>query len=232
MTTEIRVLIADDHPIVRNGLRQAIEADAHLKVVAETGDGETTRQALQELQPDVAVLDIYMPEVSGFGPPQAIAFDLVRAMQHQQLATRVILLTSQPEPEWLTVARKLDVKGYVLKDSAIVEIIQSVKTVAAGYHYYSPHLSGQLAHQQSIVEQFLQQYPGLKELTPREKEVLRLIPTGQSSEEIATALRIGAPAVNNHRNHICQKLMLEGSMTLLRFVLAHKEEVLRFCEDT
>lgn len=231
MMKEIRVLIADDHPAMRLGLYQALGADTHLKVVAETGDGETTRKALQEYQPDVAVLDIYMPEVSGFGYPQAIAFDLVRDIQNWKLSTQVILLTSRPEPEWLGVARKLGVKGYVLKDSAIIEIIRSVKTVASGYYYYSPQLSSYLIAQQNLTEEFLHRYPGLDELTSREKEVLSLIATGRSSKEIASKLGIGEPGVNNHRNHICQKLMLEGPMALLRFVLAHKEEILFFCRE-
>ncbi len=229
MTTEIRVLIADDHPVVRAGLRQALEAEAHVKVVAETGDGETTWKLLQELQPDVAVLDIYMPQADGFGQTQAIAFDLARSIQQEQLPIQVILLTGDQEPELFAVAMKLGVKGYLLKESAIAEIVKSVKAVAAGYHYLSPYLSGHLLHRQAASEAFIQQYPGLRDLTPREKAVLRLVALGQSSEQIATELRIGEPAINNHRAHICQKLGLEGPMALLRFVLAHKDDILRFC---
>src|SRR5262249_40393710 len=122
MKNELRILIADDHPIFRNGLRQIIETDLNLKVVAEAADGLIAMAKLAELKPDCAVLDIHMPNLGGF--------DIVRAMREKRLTTEVIFLTMYKDEEIFNTAMDLGVKGYVLKDSAITEIIDCIKMVA------------------------------------------------------------------------------------------------------
>lgn len=232
MLTDLRILIADDHPVVRAGLRQAIEADSHLTVVAETADGETTWKSLQQLQPDVAILDIFMPKISGFGATQPIAFDLVRNIQAHQLPVRIVLLTGNDNSDVFDAALKLGVQGYVLKESALGEIVKSVKIVATGGHFVSPFLAGRLLQCHTATRTFCHEHPGLQQLTPREREVLQLVAAGQASKDIADTLEISFRAVDNHRSSISHKLGLEGPTTLLKFALEHRQQLSLFCAGT
>src|SRR5438132_12446652 len=127
MGDEVRVLIADDHPIVRKGLREVMEADRALIVVDEVGDGETALRRIRELQPDVAVLDIEMPGLDGFA--------VTRQIRTEGLLVSVIILTIHSEADMLNEALVLGGKGYVVKDSAVNEIVAGIKAVAAGQYY-------------------------------------------------------------------------------------------------
>lgn len=231
MTNEIRVLIADDHPIIRERLREAIEEEAHLKVIAEAGDAETAMKLIEKLQPDVAILDIFMPKTSGFGEPQPVALNLARAIQRQQLPTQVILLTSYQKKDAFDAAMRTGVKGYALKTSATAEIVACVKAVAEGRHYISPLLSSYLVQRRESEDAFVKQHPELKTLTPKERAVLKLVAESKSSNEIAEMLEILPTTVNNHRTNICGKLGLEGPNALLKFALEHRAEIIRFCES-
>lgn len=231
MTSEVRILIADDHPIIRDYLRKALAEEAQLKVIAEAGDAETTLKLLRELQPEVAILDIRMPKTNGFGEPQPVAFALLRTIQREQLPVKVILLTGHHGKDSFDAALKLGVKGYVLKASATAEIVASVKAVVAGRHYISPLLSGYLVQRHANDDAFVKQYPGLQDLTPQERKVLKLVAENKSSNEIAAALGIKPRTVDNHRTHICDKLGLKGPNVLLKFALAHRAEISRFCEN-
>src|SRR5215510_6841220 len=141
MASEITVLIADDHPIVRKGLRQVIESDPQLKIVEEAGDGQSALDRIEQLQPDVAVLDLDMPGKGGF--------DVVREIQRSRFATEVIIVTMHGEKDLFDEAMDLGVKGYVLKDTAVTDIIAGIKSVAAGRHFISPQLSAFLVNRNS-----------------------------------------------------------------------------------
>ena len=134
--TELEIIIADDHPIFRRGLRQVIESDAQLKVIAEADDGAAALALLQKHQPQIAVLDLDMPHLDGLG--------VVRAMRTQQLATAVIFLTMHKDEATFNAVLNAGVKGYVVKDGAATEIIGAIKAVAAGQSYFSPVLSNHL----------------------------------------------------------------------------------------
>ncbi|MBS1789339.1 MAG: response regulator transcription factor [Acidobacteria bacterium] len=232
MTSEVRILIADDHPIIRDYLRKAFAEEAHLKVVAEAGDAETTLKLIRELQPEVAILDIRMPKTNGFGEPQPVAFALMRTIQREQLPVKVILLTGHHHgKDSFDAAMKLGVNGYVLKASATAEIVASVKAVVEGRHYISPLLSSYLVQHHENEDAFVKRYPGLKELTPKERWVLKLVAENKSSHEIAGALNITSQTVNNHRTHVCDKLGLKGPNALLKFALAYHAEIIRFCQN-
>ena len=127
--SEITLIIADDHPIVRQGLRQAIEADAALKVLTEAGDGRAALEAIEKYQPQVAVLDIDMPLMDGFA--------VARAVRKKNLTVEMVFLTIQRDEDMVNEAVNLGVKGYVLKDSALTDIVICIKSVAAGQHYTS-----------------------------------------------------------------------------------------------
>lgn len=214
--SKVRVVIADDHPIFRKGLREVIEDDPCLSVIGEAEDGAAAFACLQTLKPDVAVLDIAMPKRDGFA--------LAREVQALQLPVRIIFLTMYKEEEAFNRALDLGVKGYVLKDSAAADIVSSIKTVAAGQHYISPAISSYLVTR-SARAAALDQKSGLHSLTPTERRILKLIAEKQTSKEIGRQLFISSRTVDNHRANICLKLDLHGSNALLKFALEHKSEL-------
>ncbi len=132
MKTEIRILIADDHPIFRQGLRQVIERDARLKVVAEADDGEAALELIKSCQPEIAILDLDMPVKDGF--------TVARLLREQRLAVAVIFLTMHKDEMHFNEALNLGVRGYIIKDSAAADVVNCIKAVSAGQDYISPAL--------------------------------------------------------------------------------------------
>jgi DNA-binding NarL/FixJ family response regulator len=217
MHRDVRVLIADDHPIFRQGLRQIIETGPQLTVVAEAGDGEQALQWLQQSHTDVAVLDLTMPVKDGFA--------VARAVRDQRLPVAVVLLTMHKDEHYLNAALELGIQGYVVKDSAATEIIDCIKAVAAGKDYVSPALSSFLIRRGRVAASLVQQKPAIAQLTPTERRVLALIAEGQTSRDIALALHIGVRTVEHHRNNIAVKLDVHGSHALLKFAVQHRSEL-------
>ena len=167
MSASIRLILADDHPIVRHGLRQIIEADDALTIVAEVGEGKAALAAIQTHAPDVAVLDIDMPGLDGFA--------VVRALATFQTRPEVVFLTMHSEQELFEAALELGIKGYVLKESAVTDIVAAIKAVAAGQPYLSPALSAQVLTRRAGQEDPARLPPGLAALTPPERRVLGLL---------------------------------------------------------
>ena len=217
MGITVEILIADDHPIVRQGLRQTIESAAGLEVVAEADDGREAVAKIKELKPHVAVLDIHMPLLDGFG--------VARAVRGEGLPVGLVFLTFQRDEDVFNAALDLGVKGYVLKESAVSDIVACVRAVAAGQHYASPALTSHLVNRGRRAAALFEERPGLAALTPTERQVLRLIADYKTSKEIAAELFVSPRTVETHRNNICQKLDLHGSHALMKFALAHKSEL-------
>lgn len=217
MTPPIRLLIADDHPLLRAGLRQVIETDPRLQIIGEAPDGATALQLLLAHQPDVAVLDIEMPQLTGF--------ELLRELRAQRLNTAVVFLTMYRDEEIFNEALDLGALGYVLKDSATTDIVGAIRSASNGQPFISPDISGYLINRVNRSNTFLQQVPSLNELTPTERRVLKLIADNRTSKEIAADLFISYRTVENHRSNICQKLNLKGSHSLLKFAFDHKSEL-------
>jgi DNA-binding NarL/FixJ family response regulator len=217
MKAETRILIADDHPLLRQGLRQTIESDPQLIVVAEVGDGQSALERLRKLRPEIAVLDVNMPGLDGFG--------VARAIGEEQLPVEIIFLTVYRERTFFNQALDLGAKGYILKDSASTDIVTGIRAVAAGEYFTSPVLTSYLIHRQRPTTADSEPATGMASLTPTERRILSLIAAYKTSKEIADELCISFRTVNTHRANICQKLNLQGNHALMKFALAHQDEL-------
>ena len=217
VSPSIRIIMADDHPIVRQGLRKMIETDQSLIIVAEANDGEIALKLILEHQPNVAILDIDMPKMDGF--------EVVRELQKLKLSVETIFLTMHSEEELFQAAMDLGVKGYVLKDGAISDIVAAIKSVAAGRPFISPALSALLLKRRRRIEELEREQPGLHLLTPTEKRILKFIAEDKTSKEIGEELFISHRTVETHRANISRKLDLHGSLALVKFAVTHKSEL-------
>ena len=217
MAAEIRIAIADDHPLLRKGLRQVLEADSRVKVVLEVGNGEALLSEVGPSRTQIAIVDIDMPKLDGFG----VAKEITKG----KIPVEVIFLTIHDEEAIFHAAMDLGIKGYILKDSALIEVAEAIHTVAAGQFYVSHPLVAYLLHRRNRSQALLESEPGLKGLTPSERRILHLIAENKSSKEIGAELFIHYRTVENHRVNICQKLGLRGTNSLLRFALQHKSEL-------
>lgn len=211
--SEVRIVIADDHPIFREGLRRVIERDAELRVLAEAGDGEEALTLIETLRPDVAVLDLDMPKCDGF--------QTARRLGEKRLPVAVVFLTMHKDEDAFNEAMNLGVKGFVVKDSAVTDIVNAIRTVAAGKNFISQQLSGFLL---SRSESNLRT-PSLADLTPTERRVLCLIAEHKTTKAIAAELFISPRTVDHHRANICAKLELHGINSLLKYAIAHKSRL-------
>ena len=217
MAADIRVVIADDHPIFRHGLQQVVEAQPDMQVVAAVGDGATALDVIRRSSPDVAVLDVRMPGLGGF--------DVAKQVDEEGLRTRLMFLTMHAEPVMFERAMAMGVKGYVLKDAALSEIVQAVRTIATGRKYLSPALSDYLERSFPSRRAAPDGSSPLAALNERERHILRLIAASQTSKEIAETLGIHYRTVENQRAAISQKLGLQGSHALVKFAFEHKTEL-------
>lgn len=214
MAGGIRVLIVDDHPLFRNGLRQVIQDDDRFELVGEAADGESAWQSIQEKKPDVAVLDVNLPKLTGL--------EVARKIREKKLRTRVIILTMLKEEDLVNRALDSGVNGFVLKENAVEDIVSAIATAAEGGHYLSPAVSGYLVRRRSRAEALAAHKPGLDDLTKAERRILKLIAEKKTSREIAAELFISPRTVEAHRANISGKLELHGSHSLLQFALENR----------
>jgi DNA-binding NarL/FixJ family response regulator len=214
MTSVITVLIADDHPIFRTGLRHVVEADPAIRLIAEAADGHAALAAIETHRPDIAILDIDMPGRDGL--------DVARAVRDRRVSTRLIVLSLHSDAPFLNAALDAGVHGYVPKESAITEIAGAIRSVHAGHQYVSPVLSGALISRSRRADALAREMPALESLTPTEMKVLKLVAEVRTTKEIADVMCISPRTVEHHRTSIATKLDLHGSHALTRFAVKHQ----------
>jgi DNA-binding NarL/FixJ family response regulator len=205
----ITVLLADDHPIVREGLRRLIEAENDLAVAAETGDGLEVVPLAERLRPDVVVLDLMLPGLGGL--------EIVRRVRQQLPSTRVVMLSMYSSPGYVAEALAGGASAYVLKKSTWSELVTAIRAAVGGQVYLDTSLSPEaVEHQRRRARGPVDLYDTL---TRREREVLHLVSEGLSSAEIAGRLGISPRTIEMHRRHLVQKLELTGQAALVRYAL-------------
>jgi len=214
MDSPTRILIADDHPIFREGLVKAIERDTSFLIIGQAGDGVEALKLVKELRPDLAVLDVSMPLMDGL--------EVARRAHQEALPTELVFLTMYKDPKYFNAALDLGVRGYLLKDSVAVEFLSCLKAVTEGHYYISPAISHLLIERNKKADALAGSVPSLDRLTPAERAILKLLAENRTSKEIAESLFVSVRTVENHRMHIGQKLDIHGHNKLLQFALENK----------
>ena len=209
----VRIVIADDHPIFRAGLRALIESDSSFSVIAEATNGEEALASITTDQPDIAILDYNMPKANGFA--------VLAEISKLKLNVIPVMLTMHNEEAMFAKAMELGVRGYVLKDSASVDIVNCLQAVVRGQIYTSAAVTTYLYKRASGSKEL----EGIGSLTPAERKILRLIAEYKSSREIADELCISVRTVDNHRTNISSKLGIRGSHALIKFAFQHQSEI-------
>lgn len=209
MTTPIRVLLADDHALVRHGFRRILEDDPGITVVGEAGGGAEAIELERLLAPDVVVMDLAMPEVNGLHA----AIEILRRRRD----SRILILSMHTDEQYVRNALDAGVKGYILKNALDTDLTRAVRTVASGGEFLSPELSA-FAIRRLRREQDAEPSP-LSCLSAREVQVLRLVALGKSNKEIATVLGLSANTVSVHRSNIMTALGMHKTAELVLFAV-------------
>jgi two-component system, NarL family, response regulator NreC len=206
----VTIAVADDHPLVRQGLRAVLEAEPDFQLVGEAGDGLEATQLVERLRPDALVIDLMMPGLNGL--------EVTRQVRQRSPETRVVVLSMHADEGYVLEALRNGAVGYVLKDSSATELVQALRDVFAGQRYLSRQLS------ERAIEAYIQRAESTApdsyhSLTTREREVLQLAAEGCSSAEIAARLSISPRTAETHRSNLMRKLGLHTQTDLIRYAL-------------
>ena len=210
----VRILVADDHGVVRKGLRLILERHDGLEVIGEAADGREAVRLAEELSPDIVIMDVGMPRLNGI--------DATAQILHRNPRAGVIILSMHSDEGYIVRALSAGAKGYLLKDSAEEDLIQAVRIVAQGRPFFSPRIT------QTLLDDYVRQLrqKGLQDsydlLTEREKEVLQLISGGKSNKEVATILGLSVYTVETHRTNLMQKLNLHNTAEIVLYAVRKK----------
>jgi DNA-binding NarL/FixJ family response regulator len=207
----IRILLADDHPVVRDGLRALLEREADMAIVAEAADGRETVRLAEEHSPDVVIMDLAMPIMNGI--------EATRRIVAKSPHTAVVILSMHQDESYVLGSLNAGAKGYLLKDSMRKEVIEAIRAVSQGRSFLTRKVSAML--QEDYISQLRRR--GLEDsyelLTDREREILQLIAEGRANKEVATVLNISLTTVETHRTHILQKLDLHSVPELILYAV-------------
>jgi len=214
METATRIIIADDHPMFRDGLEKALQQEKSFSVAGKTGDGAEALRLIKELRPDLAVLDVSMPGMNGL--------EVAQTVHKEGLPTEIVILTMYDDLSYFNAALDLGVRGYILKDTAVAEFLSCLRSVREGQYYISPSISHLLIEREKKVQSLAAEIPAIERLTPAERAILKLLSQNLTSREIADKIFVSVRTVENHRMHMCQKLGIKGHNKLLEFALQNK----------
>ncbi len=212
--SKIRILLADDHPLVRSGLMALLEPLREFQVVGEAGDGREAVALTRKLKPDVVIIDLSMPVMSGI--------DATKVIREEVPASKVLVLTMHENEEYVYQILRSGAGGYILKNCSREELAAAIRAVARGENFFSPRVS------EMMVQSYLRKAearethavdPGNAPLTPREKEVLACVAEGLTNQEMAEKLFISARTVETHKTNIMQKLGIEDTSKLIRYAV-------------
>ena len=204
----VRIVIVDDHAVVRSGLRMLLDAEDDFETVAEAGDGREAVFEVRKHKPDVVLMDVVLPDRSGL----EVTPDVLREAPE----AKVLVLSMEDDPSYVREAFAAGASGYVLKEAADTELVAALRQVAAGERYVHPALGARMAVAEAEASARAEEDP----LSDREREVLRLLALGHTNQEIATTLFISVRTAETHRAHIMQKLQLGTRAELVRYALA------------
>ena len=203
------MLIADDHPLIRRGLRDVIGENSRFKIVGEASDGQEALRLLASLKPQIVIVDIDMPRCNGL--------ETLREIRQLPFPVKVVILTMYKEEDMFNTAMDLGAKAYVLKENAANEIVSALEKVDGGEAFVSTLMLEAGQRRSERVRELLLSKPQIESLTPAERRILKLIGEDYTSKEIADRLKLSVRTVDNHRQHICNKLKLHGTHSLLKF---------------
>jgi two-component system, NarL family, response regulator NreC len=211
---KIRILVADDHDIVRAGLKSLLERQEDIEIVGEAADGREVVRLAEQFNPSIIVTDIAMPQLNGI--------DAAAQILRRDPDIKIIILSMYADEEFLVRALTAGVKGYLLKDAVQADLVRAVRAVATGRSFFSPAIAQTLA--EDYVRQL--QHKGLEDsyelLTEREREILQLLAEGKSNKEVATVLNVSPYTVETHRMHLMQKLNLHNTAEIVLYAVRKK----------
>ena len=207
----IRIIVADDHAVMRRGLRLVLEQQVDFQVIGEANDGREAMSMVESLKPDVAVLDITMPNLNGI--------DAARQINARQPGVAIVILSMHADEGYVLRALKAGARGYLLKESPESDFIQAIRAVSTGKAFFSPAVS------RMLVEDYVRQLQdkdiedSYELLTPREREVLQLVAEGKSNKDVANMLNLSLYTVETHRSNILEKLNLHSVPELILYAV-------------
>jgi len=204
----VRVLVVDDHAVVRSGIRLLVDQESDMESVGEAGSAREAIFEARSVKPDVILMDVVMPDGNGL--------EAIPTLLHENPETKILVLSMQDDPRYVREAFDAGAKGYVLKEAADVEVVAAVREVAKGGRYVHPELGARLIAADAAAARKAEEDP----LSDREREVLRLLALGHTNQEIAQQLYISVRTAETHRAHIMQKLRLSSRAELVRYAIA------------
>ncbi|KAF0214695.1 MAG: TRAP-type C4-dicarboxylate transporter periplasmic solute-binding [Ignavibacteria bacterium] len=214
METVKKILIVDDHPLFRKGIKSVLAEDTDVKVIGEAGNSEEAMKLIEKETVDIVILDLQMPGMSGI--------ELSKMIKSRYKNISIILLTMHKDERIFNNSLEYGLEAYILKENAVEEVLKAVHVVADGNFYLSPSMSEYMIQKSMKQKKLVDENPGIKNLSEKEKEILNLISQNKTTKEIAEALFVSYKTIENHRANICKKLNITGCNALLKFIIENK----------